>query len=188
MGFCSTVDCDRYILPINTIWLPRDRCEENKRFRCRKGYVSQVQTICKGGYWVLEPTCQAVECPQGVNITNSDDVTESGIFEEVFSFDCSVGFTQNGVTGILSCDENGTWTEQKACQAVECPQGENITLSDGVTESSIVGGLFNFSCSVGFIETGTLGCEENGTWTKQKACQVVLKAVGNKGIPMIIYA
>ncbi|ESP00358.1 hypothetical protein LOTGIDRAFT_173261 [Lottia gigantea] len=240
----QTPDCEKYVLPINAMWEPT--CDENKRFKCKKGYELIVQTTCKNGGWTLEPTCeaagcpqgeiitnsdvvtesrtlnedfsfdcsvgftqngvtgmlrcdengtwieqkacQALECPQGEIITNSDDVTESRTFNEDFRFECSVGFTQNGVTGILRCDENGTWTEQKACQAVECPQGENITLSDDVTESSIVGGLFNFSCSVGFVETGTLRCEENGTWTEQKACQVVRKAVVNKGLPKITFA
>ncbi|ESP00353.1 hypothetical protein LOTGIDRAFT_238590 [Lottia gigantea] len=118
----QTPDCEKYVLPINAMWEPT--CDENKRYKCKKGYESIVQTTCENGGWILEP----------------------------------------------------------ACEAVGCPQGEIITLSDDVTESSIVGGLFHFSCSVGFVETGTLRCEENGTWTEQKACQVVLKAVvnGNK--------
>ncbi|ESP00359.1 hypothetical protein LOTGIDRAFT_173262 [Lottia gigantea] len=69
--------------------------------------------------------------------------------------------------------------ENAMVHSVECPQGENITLSDDVTESGIVVEFFNFSCSVGFVETGTLGCEENGTWTEQKACQVELNVVVN---------
>ncbi|ESO94085.1 hypothetical protein LOTGIDRAFT_176732, partial [Lottia gigantea] len=99
------IDCDKYILPINAIWTPRASCEDNKRFRCQIGYVSQIQTICKKGEWSMEPTCQAVECPQGMNITNSDKVTESGIYGGEFSFNCSVGYTKNGGTGTLKCGE-----------------------------------------------------------------------------------
>ncbi|ESO93477.1 hypothetical protein LOTGIDRAFT_175535, partial [Lottia gigantea] len=112
--FWGKLDCDKYNLPINTMWIQRDSCEDNKRFKCKRGYVSQVQTTCKNEVWILEPACQ--ECPQGVNITNSDDVTESRIFGEDFSFNCSVGYTKNGETGTLRCGENGMWLEQQACQ------------------------------------------------------------------------
>ncbi|ESO93158.1 hypothetical protein LOTGIDRAFT_175613 [Lottia gigantea] len=165
-------DCDKYNLPINTMWIQRDSCEDNKRFKCKRGYVSQVQTTCKNEVWILEPACQ--ECTQGVNITNSDDVTESRIFGEDFSFNCSVGYTKNGETGTLRCDVNGMWLEQQACQ--ECTQGVNITNSDDVTESRIFGEDFSFNCSVGYTKnggTGTLRCGENGMWLEQQACQAV---------------
>ncbi|ESP01798.1 hypothetical protein LOTGIDRAFT_172352 [Lottia gigantea] len=158
------------------MWIPRDSCEDNKRFKCKRGYVSQVQTTCKNGVWILEPACQvlAVECPQGVKITNSGDVTESRIFGEDFSYDCKTGYTKNGGVGTLRCGVNGTWTEQQACQ--ECPQGVNITNSDDVTESRIFSEDFSFNCSVGYTKngkTGILRCGENDMWTEQQDCQAV---------------
>ncbi|ESP04673.1 hypothetical protein LOTGIDRAFT_237240 [Lottia gigantea] len=173
--FWGNNDCDKYILPIHTMWIPRESCEQNKRFKCQSGYIPEVQTICKKGAWYLEPTCQAVECPQGVNITNSDNVTESRIFDEIFTFDCSVGYTKIGKTGILRCGENGTWTEQQACQVVECPQGVNITNSDTVTESRIFDQAFTFNCS-NIINglTGAQRCGEDGKWIEEQACPAEL--------------
>ncbi|ESP04674.1 hypothetical protein LOTGIDRAFT_237241 [Lottia gigantea] len=172
-------DCDKYILPIHTMWIPRESCEENKRFKCQSGYIPEVQTKCKNGAWYLDPTCRAVECPQGEKLTNSDSVTESRIFDEVFTFDCSVGYTKNGKAGILRCGENGTWTEQQACQVVECPQGVNITNSDTVTESRIFDQVFTFNClnDINGL-TGAQRCGEDGKWIEEQACPEVYREKG----------
>ncbi|ESO97034.1 hypothetical protein LOTGIDRAFT_159788 [Lottia gigantea] len=50
--------CKKYDLIENAEWIQRDSCEENKRFKCRKGYQLLVQTSCKKGEWCLEPSCQ----------------------------------------------------------------------------------------------------------------------------------
>ncbi|ESO86988.1 hypothetical protein LOTGIDRAFT_235170 [Lottia gigantea] len=50
--------CNRYILPVNAVWIQRARCEDNKQFQCPTGFKSQVQTTCRNGLWHLEPTCQ----------------------------------------------------------------------------------------------------------------------------------
>ncbi|ESO86799.1 hypothetical protein LOTGIDRAFT_166799 [Lottia gigantea] len=60
--------CIKYDLIENAEWIPRDRCEDNKQFRCRKGYRLEVQTSCKNGQWCLEPTCQ-LNVPTGCNYT-----------------------------------------------------------------------------------------------------------------------
>ncbi|ESO93201.1 hypothetical protein LOTGIDRAFT_175585 [Lottia gigantea] len=133
------------------MWIPRDSCEDNKRFKCKRGYVSQVQHLVK----------------------RSLDFGTS-----LSSYNCSVGYTKNGVTGILRCGENDMWIEQEACQAVECPQGLNITNSDDVTESRIFGDNFSFNCSLGL--TGTLTCGENGKWKVERDCPEVTTGINVK--------
>ncbi|ESO90914.1 hypothetical protein LOTGIDRAFT_175792 [Lottia gigantea] len=62
-----------------------------------------------------------VMCPQGVNIINSDAVTESGIFGDNFTFNCPEvnQLTENNYTGTLLCGEDGKWIVQQACPEEE---------------------------------------------------------------------
>ncbi|ESP04672.1 hypothetical protein LOTGIDRAFT_170510 [Lottia gigantea] len=75
---------------------------------------------CINGEWIYQkPICEPTECPQGVNIKNSDNVTESRNIDEVLTFECFNGI--NGLMGAQRCGEDGKWIEEQACPAEVYP-------------------------------------------------------------------
>ncbi|ESO90916.1 hypothetical protein LOTGIDRAFT_175794 [Lottia gigantea] len=86
---------------------------------------------CINGEWIYQkPVCKPTECPQGVNISNSDAVTESRNIDEVFPFKCFNYI--NGLTGAQRCGEDGKWIEEQACPAVVY-QGKYVEVSEYLT-------------------------------------------------------
>ncbi|ESO90915.1 hypothetical protein LOTGIDRAFT_175793 [Lottia gigantea] len=84
---------------------------------CSTGFKMVQGLECIDEEWRYQkPVCKPTECPQGVNITNSDAVTESRIFDQVLTFNCSNGI--NGLTGAQRCGEDGKWIEEQACPVV----------------------------------------------------------------------
>ncbi|ESO86244.1 hypothetical protein LOTGIDRAFT_235483 [Lottia gigantea] len=177
-GFWEKSVCDKYNLIENAVWIPRETCEDNKRFACKIGYQLQIQTSCTNGKWSSEPSCQAVRCPLGEEIENSVDLTPSGISGEDYDFNCLTGYTRRGLNGTLTCGENGDWMTKTPCEAVRCPLGEEIENSVDLTPSGISGEDYDFNCLTGYTRrglNGTLTCGENGDWMTKTPCEDCIK-------------
>ncbi|ESP04676.1 hypothetical protein LOTGIDRAFT_170514 [Lottia gigantea] len=102
-------DCDKYILPIHTMWIPRESCEENKRFKCQSGYIPEVQTKCKNGAWYLEPTCQ--DCDKYILPIHTMWIPRESC-EENKRFKCQSGY----IPEVQTICKNGAWYLEPTCR------------------------------------------------------------------------
>ncbi|XP_074641314.1 sushi, von Willebrand factor type A, EGF and pentraxin domain-containing protein 1-like [Tubulanus polymorphus] len=187
---CREVNCEapRYNAHC-TVEVSGQGLGEVATYSCDTGYrlLGLEQRFCEANeMWSGEaPSCETITCSSLIDPINGHVVTEDGIqFGDEAIYNCSVGFTLNGIAS-RTCTLNGTWSGEipictvdniisvTTCMPLANPSNGNVNISNGLSYGSVA----TYSCSSCYKLTGkstSRTCEVDGKWTSvEPVCQEV---------------
>ncbi|KAG5270195.1 hypothetical protein AALO_G00189850 [Alosa alosa] len=153
-----------------------------------------VRAVCKMGYYMIgentrtcladgqwdgrDPVCEVVKCGPPPMISNGRPLNDHSEYEygNVVQYVCSSSYTLLGDNELaIMCLENGTWSKEPRCVAVNCnrPAILNARRVEGGSGPYGYRSIIRYECSVGYrmtSETGRMVCLENG-WSSIPKCE-----------------
>ncbi|XP_019618629.1 PREDICTED: sushi, von Willebrand factor type A, EGF and pentraxin domain-containing protein 1-like [Branchiostoma belcheri] len=149
-------------------------------FSCHMGFhlVGSSERTCQADQqWSgTQPSCQRKECPP-ITAPDHGSVSGSHLFGSTLVISCDPGYELDG-TGSRTCQADQTWSGvEPTCKAITCA-ALDPPLNGDVSGGNSFGDTVTFSCSVGFVLTGTanLTCQHDKQWSdsvpscKRKEC------------------
>ncbi|XP_046563497.1 sushi, von Willebrand factor type A, EGF and pentraxin domain-containing protein 1-like [Haliotis rubra] len=121
------------------------------------------------------PLCKKISCGVSPSFENATGSQADGVFDDVISYSCNVGYEQvGGSNGSMRCNETGSWHldvefgNPPLCEKISCglsPSFENVTASQG---AGVFDDVISYSCNMGYVQVGgsngSMRCNEMGSW------------------------
>ncbi|KAI8501685.1 hypothetical protein Bbelb_209560 [Branchiostoma belcheri] len=142
---CTLVQCPALTAPVNGVLTPvgANSYQDVVTFTCNHGYeldgASYVTCQADQAWSGADPICQPVQCPTLTAPANGAlSPTGTNSYEDVVTFTCDQGYELNGASS-LTCQADQTWSDAApTCTLTACVQGENLDLTNSVTEGYIM--------------------------------------------------
>ncbi|XP_035660139.1 sushi, von Willebrand factor type A, EGF and pentraxin domain-containing protein 1-like [Branchiostoma floridae] len=138
-------------------------------FSCHVGFhlIGSSERICQADQqWSgAQPSCQRKECPP-LTAPDHGSITGSNLYGHTVTISCDPGYELDG-TGSRTCQADQTWSGvEPTCKAITCADLDPPLNGDVVGDNSY-GDTVTFSCSVGFVLTGSanLTCQHDEQWS-----------------------
>ncbi|XP_060570002.1 uncharacterized protein LOC132728362, partial [Ruditapes philippinarum] len=144
---------------------------------CDKDYTldGNSDIICQiNGEWTNKPSCKLIDCGDPTPDNGKVNTTET-TNGTVALISCDNGYTLSGQT-VIACQSNGTWTQNPACDIVDCkvpkPNNAIVTL---IGNKTTFGESASISCWTGYNPkvNSNVMCLSNGSWEKWTVCEIV---------------
>ncbi|ESO82271.1 hypothetical protein LOTGIDRAFT_170189 [Lottia gigantea] len=121
-------ECEAQVCPAGVIIPNSDDTSSTATFSetvmptCNIGFTLnglEGERICGAdGMWQINTACEAVQCPAGVIIPNSDDTQSAATFDQTVKATCNNGFILNGLEGERTCGSDGMWQIIIPCEDI----------------------------------------------------------------------
>ncbi|XP_071853893.1 sushi, von Willebrand factor type A, EGF and pentraxin domain-containing protein 1-like isoform X2 [Apostichopus japonicus] len=149
-------------------------------YSCLTGFnlIGPTTRLClPTGIWTgMEPSCQAITCPEPPSIPNGSFTCDQGFgFGGTCSYVCDVGFTNlNTLSTVMTCGENGAWIGQfPFCAVITCPVlGATSSSSFQCSQGFLIDSVCTYQCREGFTFLNQLNtvrtCGADGQWIENE--------------------
>ncbi|PIK36489.1 putative CUB and sushi domain-containing protein 3-like [Apostichopus japonicus] len=149
-------------------------------YSCLTGFnlIGPTTRLClPTGIWTgMEPSCQAITCPEPPSIPNGSFTCDQGFgFGGTCSYVCDVGFTNlNTLSTVMTCGENGAWIGQfPFCAVITCRVlGATSSSSFQCSQGFLIDSVCTYQCREGFTFLNQLNtvrtCGADGQWIENE--------------------